>query len=160
MTKNHKKIDTGQLSIFELIEHAEAARKQLNPSSLAGKYDLDKRIRALLSESLKASPRSRYEVAARISEMTGRSISKEQLDSWTAESKENHRFPLVYLPAFVLACGDMRTIRELSELCGGHYIESEDALRLELGKIDEQKRELAKREKAVKDFLSSLKGRK
>jgi hypothetical protein len=93
-----------------------------------------------------------------MSEYVGKSITKEILDSWTAESKENHRFPLVYLPAFSVACEDSSIIRELAEECGGHYIVSEDALRLELGKIEEKEQELNKRKKAIKDYFSTFSG--
>ncbi len=160
MTKLIKKIDNrNQLNIFELIEQIEMKRRQAEPVSKAGKYDWDKRLRSLISEALKASPYSRYEVAARMSELLGKSISKEQMDSWSAESKENHRFPLVYLPAFTVSTGDSRIMRELAELCNGHFIESEDALRLELGRIEEAKRELVKKERTIKGFLDGQKRR-
>ncbi len=161
MTKSIKKLDNrNQLNIFDIIEQIESKRCEAQPVSKAGKYDWDKRLRSLISEVLKASPYSRYEIAARMSELLGKSISKEQIDSWSAESKENHRFPLVYLPAFVMATGDSRIMRELAELCNGHFIESEDALRLELGRIEEQKRELVKKERTIKGFLDSQKRRR
>jgi len=56
-------------------------------------------LRGLLSDLLKRCPMSRFEVAARMSELTGEHISKHQLDAWTAESREGWRFPLEYLPA-------------------------------------------------------------
>ena len=48
--------------------------------------------------------RSRYDLAARMSELTGEEITKAMIDSWTAESKDRHRFPLEYTPAFEVAC--------------------------------------------------------
>jgi hypothetical protein len=160
MSKSNKKIDTtGQLSIFDLIERAESARRDAEPESMAGKFDLDKRFRALISEALKTSKYSRYQVAARMSEYLAKTVSKETLDTWTAESKENHRFPLSYLPAFRWACEDTRLMRELADQCGGHYIESEDALLMELGKIADMKKELANREKAINAFLTTSKRR-
>ncbi|MCZ7655562.1 MAG: hypothetical protein M5R42_16855 [Rhodocyclaceae bacterium] len=58
------------------------------------------RLRQLLSNLLKEQPSLDLEVAARISRLTGGDITKHQLDSWTAESREAWRFPLEYLPAF------------------------------------------------------------
>jgi hypothetical protein len=78
------------------------------------------------------------------------------IDSWSAESKDNHRFPLVYFPAFMAATGDKAIIRLICDLTGGYFIEGEDALRLELGRLDEQKRELLKKAKAIKGFLDEL----
>lgn len=161
MTKLTKKTDTtGQLSIFDIIEKIESERRQSEPRSKTGKYDWDKRLRFLISEVLKATSLSRYEITARMSELLGKTVTKEMIDSWSAESKENHRFPLAYLPAFTLATGDTRILRELAELCNGHFIESEDALRLELGRVKEEKRALTKKERTIEGFLDSQKRRR
>lgn len=45
-------------------------------------------LRHLISDLLKACPFTRFEIAARMSELTGQEITKHQLDSWTAESRE------------------------------------------------------------------------
>jgi len=155
MAKLQKDIDTGQLNIFDLIK--EISRKQAESSasvSKAGKFNIDVRLREMLSESLKRCPLSRYEVAGKMSELLGVEISKSQLDSWTAESKENHRFPFAYAGAFCEATGDKSIIRLLADLCGGYFIEGEDAIRLELGRIEEQKQELLRRERAIREFLA------
>jgi hypothetical protein len=41
-------------------------------------------------------PLSRYQVAAKMSELLDVDITKTMLDSWTAESKEQHRFPALF----------------------------------------------------------------
>lgn len=69
-------------------------------ASLPGDLDIGLALRHLLSNLLKACPQSRFVVAAKMAELTGHDISKNQLDSWTAESREGWRFPLEYLPAF------------------------------------------------------------
>lgn len=152
------RIDTSQLNIFDLIK--EISKKQaeasLHPQTF-GKASIDAAVRALISESLKKCPLSRYEVAAKMSEILGVEITKAQIDSWSAESKENHRFPYIYTGAFCQVTGDKSLARYMAELCGGYFIEGEDAVRLELGKIEEQKQELAKREKAIREFLESIK---
>jgi hypothetical protein len=152
-----KKKDINQLNIFDLIK--EVSRKQSEVSSLPstlGKASIDATIRALITDALKRSPLTRYEVAARMSEILGVEITKSQLDSWSAESKEKHRFPFVYTGAFCMATGNKSLIRYMSELCEGYFIEGEDAIRLELGKIEEQKQELQKKEEAIKHFLQGL----
>lgn len=59
---------------------------------LPGALNFNLQLRHLLSEALKACPLSRIEVAARMSELTGDTITKHQLDAWTAESREGWRF--------------------------------------------------------------------
>ncbi len=155
MTKKAPKIGTGQLNIFDLIK--EVSRRQAEASAhpqTAGKASIDAAIRAIISSALKRCPLSRYEVAAKMSEILGVEITKAQLDSWSAESKDQHRFPLVYAGAFCQATGDKALARYMAELCGGYYIEGEDAVRLELGKIEEEKERLARRESAIREFLN------
>ena len=89
MAKMKKSIDTNQLS-FETLKFLQEREAVSKP---AGSMDIDRFFRESISESLKNCPLSRYQVAARMSELTGQEISKAMLDSWTAESKEGHRFP-------------------------------------------------------------------
>lgn len=150
-----KKIDIGQLNIFDLIK--EISRKQLEALShpqTAGKASIDAAVRALISEALKHCTLSRYDVAAKMSEILGVEITKSQIDSWSAESKENHRFPYIYTGAFCQATGDKSLARYMAELCGGYYIEGEDALNLELGKIEVEKERIAQREGAIREFFN------
>lgn len=61
-------------------------------------------LRCLIAQLLKASPASRYQIAARMSELLATEITKYMLDAWTAESREAWRFPLEYAVAFEVAC--------------------------------------------------------
>ncbi len=158
MAKLRRKIDIQQLNIFDLIK--EVSKKQAEVSSapsIRGKESIDAAVRTLISDALKKCSLSRFEVAAKMSEALGVEITKSQLDSWSAESKENHRFPLVYTGAFCHATINKSLARYMAQLCEGYFIEGEDAIRLELGKIEEQKQELLKKEKAIKEFLEGLK---
>ncbi len=62
-------------------------------------------IRAELVQAIKACMLSRYQIAARLSELHGRDISKDMLDKYTAESGENYRFPAEMVPGFCLVTG-------------------------------------------------------
>lgn len=160
MSKHHKKIVSAQLNIFDLIQ--EVSQKQADAVEhphTAGKASIDAAVRHMISDALKRCRLSRYEVAARMSDILGVEITKAQIDSWSAESKENHRFPYIYTGAFCMASGCKALARYVAELCGGYFIEGEDAIRLELGKIEEEKAELAHREKAIREFLGGSHGR-
>jgi len=145
-----------QPSLFDLIRENEQRRE--GNAFAAGSFNISCRLRSELSEGLKHSPFSRYEVAARMSDLLGVEVTKSQLDSWTAESKEYHRFPAEYLPAFVAATGYKEPIRLMAKMVDCYLLESEEALLAELGRIDQVKRDLSRKEKAVREYLTQLKG--
>ncbi|MFZ4540074.1 hypothetical protein, partial [Propionivibrio sp.] len=93
-------------------------------------------LRQLLSDLMKDSPRSRVDIAAHMSELTGHDISKHQLDSWTADSREGWRFPLEYLPAFEVALASHALIAWLADLRGCKVLVGKDALDAEIGKLE------------------------
>jgi hypothetical protein len=79
-----------------------------------GSLDCGRAIRHVLSDLMKRSTHSRQAVAEAMSTLTGAAISKHQLDSWTAESRDGWRFPLEYVPAFEVAV----ETREADHLAG------------------------------------------
>jgi len=157
MAKFHKKIDpsSGQMSFFEALS-------KLKPhdfpsiSNKPSSFNIDLRLRDELSLGLKRSPLSRYQVAARMSELLGVEVSKAQLDSWTAESKENHRFPAAYLPAFCEATGYREPLKLMAELLRCYLIESQDALLTELGRIGQKKKEMEEKERTIRQVLKGM----
>lgn len=161
MTKLKKSLDTGQMDLFEVINRvAEAQKAALRQAQgdkdVPGRLNIDATLRGMVSEALKHTRLSRYEVAAKMSSLMGREITKSMIDSWSAESKENHRFPIVYLPAFCEATGDKSIIRLIAEKTGGYFIEGEDALYTELGKLERMKKELNEKEKLLKQMLERM----
>ncbi len=110
-------------------------------------------LRGLLSDLLKRAPMSRHEVAARMSELTGDHISKHQLDSWTAESREGWRFPLEYLPAFEEAIHTHDVTAWVADLRGARLSVGREALEAQLGKVAQMRDELARQERALKKLL-------
>lgn len=155
MARNRKAPPSpGQLSLFDYIKEGEA-QKEMEPQP--GSMNISIQLRAELSEGLRQSGLSRFEAAARMSELVGVEITKSQLDSWTAESKEYHRFPAEYLPAFCQVTGHKEPLKVMARMIQCYLLESEDALMAELGKIDQAKKDLTKKEKAVRDLLGRIK---
>lgn len=120
---------------------------------VAGAYDFDQELRHKLSEVLKRSTLSRYEVAARMSELVGRDISKNQLDAWTAESRPGWRFPLEYLPALESACETHDVMRWLADIRGCKLVIGEEALIVELTRLEREEGELKRRKQHLKRYL-------
>ncbi|WP_425058401.1 hypothetical protein SCACP_30510 [Sporomusa carbonis] len=156
MSKLKRKLDMGQekqLSIFDIIEEVEA-RKDQGP--MPGSLNLQQRIKEALSQALKNAPCKRWEVAGRMSEYTGVEITESMLNAWTAESKESHRFPMEYGPAFCWATGDYTIAELFSKACGGSFIKSEEVILLELARIEEAKRQLLEQEEQARQYLSKM----
>jgi hypothetical protein len=127
--------DSRQTTIFDVL-----AKRHIEATAIAtgSDQDIDQRFRAAVSEALKRCPLSRYEVAARMSELTGTDITKTMLDSWTAESKEGHRFPAVYLPAFCKAVSNTEPLTILGVTAGVFVMPGRDALRAEIQQLEEE----------------------
>jgi hypothetical protein len=152
MAKAEKKLDFAQLDLFEAAK--ELALKQGELSNIVDDtMNIDSTIRELITKALKQTSKSRYHVAAEMSESLGLEISKFQIDSWSAESKDGHRFPLQYLPAFCKATGDKSIIRFISQKMGGLFIDGPETLYLELGKCESEGKQLQKRAKLYRDLL-------
>ncbi|MDK9690579.1 MAG: hypothetical protein OEL49_06975 [Azospira sp.] len=114
---------------------------------------IGQQLRSLISDLLKASPLNRYEVAARMSELVGHEITKNQLDSWTAESRDGWRFPLEYMPALEVVLETHAITAWLADLRGARLSVGREALEAQLGKVSRMKDELAQQEKTLKRLL-------
>ena len=149
MAKSKKSLDN-QASLFDLIMSAQKESEATRP---AGCMDIDRRFRELISEGLRRCLLSRYQVAARMSELVGKEITKAMLDAWTAESKSEWRFPFEYAGAFEVAC-DTTCLQEL--LCrkrGSRILEGEEALLAELGRLDRDEQMVKARRQAIRKYL-------
>jgi len=123
------------------------------PKMLPGSQNIGMEIRHLLSDILKQSPKSRYEIAARMSELLGADISKHQLDSWTADSRDGWRFPLEYLPAFETACDTHDLTHFIADARGCTLNIGEESLTAKLGQLELMRTEIAKQIKDLRDHL-------
>lgn len=123
---------------------------------LPGALDVGLAVRHLLSDLLKISSRNRFEIAARMSELLGHEITKHQLDSWTAESREGWRFPLEYLPAFEVAVETHQITTWLADLRGCKVLVGKEALDAEIGKLERLKEEAARKIKQLKQAMGDM----
>lgn len=123
---------------------------------LPGALDVGLQVRHLLSDLLKVCPLNRFEVAARMSELLGHEITKHQLDSWTAESREGWRFPLEYLPAFEVACETTAITAWIADLRGGQVLMGKEVLNAEIGKLERLKEDAARKIKQLKQAMGEM----
>lgn len=95
-----------------------------------GALDIDYALRANLkraiTEYIDTNGGDRYSLAAALSKATQQDISKNSLDTWTAPSRTDWRFPLNTLPAFIKITGANWLLQELAEKCDCVVISEEE----------------------------------
>lgn len=169
----NKKNKLSQPTIFDWLRKVEdMARQTASVDSSGsclpnGSLDIDSEFRAAVSQDIKHAKDhtgrelSRYEIAARMSELTGVEITKTMLDNWSAESHEKHRFPCQFLPAFVIATGGQRrAVEVISRHSGLFLLPGPDALRAEIQRLDEEERRIKAEKQKRKIFLREIEGNK
>lgn len=95
----------------------------------------------------------RFEVAARMSRLLSREISKFMLDAYTSESREDHIPPLDTAIAFDMATGGISLLKFYADKLGCRVMVGKEVLLAELGRINHVKAEMAKQEKQLKKYL-------
>lgn len=118
-----------------------------------GSKNISHELRKVITRAIKSSNQSRHQIAGLMSDLLDIEITKSMLDSWTADSKDMHRFPAEYVPALCLAIGNTAPLQLLCIATQGQFIKTEDQMRLELGQIQAARMQLAEREKAIKQSL-------
>jgi len=135
MANSKKCIDINQTTLFDILKNYQEQNSNPKP---AGSLHIDRQFREAISDALQKCRLSRYQVAGCMSELTGTDITKTMLDSWTAESKEQHRFPAIYLPAFCEAVGTHEPLKLLGQTVGVFILPGSEALRSEIRRLDEE----------------------
>lgn len=108
-------------------------------------------IAGLMSDALKGF--DRYEVASEMSKLLGREISKNMLDAYTAESREDHIPPLDTAIAFDTVVGGHRLLDLAASKLGARISVGKDALLTQLGQFERARDEAAKQIKKLKGIL-------
>jgi len=146
-----KNCQTNQLSLLDLL-------KDLRPKNNGfASFNIDLQLREAISQAIKDCSHSRFQIAAKMSELLGVEITKSMIDSWTAESREGlYRFPACYLPALCHVAGNLEPLRIMVDLLGAYVIQGEEAILTELGRLKEQKKKMAVREKALESVLQGM----
>jgi hypothetical protein len=116
-------------------------------------------LRVALSNALKNAPKSRETISDELSYYLGVSISKFQIDAWVCESKEGHRIPAEYIPAFCTATGSHEPLKLLNEMCKIFTVKAPEALRADILKDEEVIKAKQREIKQKVALLSALEGR-
>ena len=117
---------------------------------LPGAMDFSLAVRRLMADAIKASPHNAAQIAARMAELTGQNITEHQLHAWTAPSREAWRAPLEFIPAFEASAETTALTAWLAGVRGGRLLIGREALNAELGRLERQRDEAARKIKQLK----------
>lgn len=99
-----------------------------------GALNDDSLVRGIITSSIKQSGKSREQIAEEMSESLAVQVTARMITSFTAESKELHRWPGAWDRAFCQATGDHRLLIFRVERSGLHVINDDEHDLLELGR--------------------------
>ncbi|WP_035218577.1 hypothetical protein [Desulfatibacillum aliphaticivorans] len=127
--------------------------------STEGTANVREKLRISIKHALKQCPLSRVQVAGEMSHLLGDvEISRYMLDTWTAESKEGHRFPAEYLPAFCRVTDNTEPLELLAEASGCFAMPGQDALRAQMQKIEEEIKRLSSQKRTMSVLIKTAGG--
>ncbi len=119
------------------------------PITEGGLADTAPALRAALVRAIKGCPLSRYQIAAQISELMARDLSKEMLDKYCAESAEGHRIPAEAIPALCIVTKSFAPLQGLAEAAGCALAGPEESRELEIVRLRLEKAKLERRIKEM-----------
>lgn len=110
-------------------------------------------VSALVGQLLKDADGDRYEIASRMSRLTGVEITKYMLDAYTSEARETFNLPFWLAAALEVACESLVLSTWLTNVRGGRLLIGRDALNAELGKLERQQHLNAKKIRELKKIM-------
>ena len=119
----------------------------------AGSLSCRAEIAGVMADVVKEIHIDRYELAAKMSRLLGREISKFMIDAYTSESRDTQMPPIDTAIAFDMATGGISLLKLYADKLGCKVVVGKEVLFTELGRIDQARKELANQEKAIKKHL-------
>lgn len=122
-------------------------------SPTPGSMDYRQEVACLVGQMLKTADGDRWEIAARMSRLTGKDISKYMLDAYAAEGREEFNLPFYLAPVLEVASASHVLAQWFAEKRGGSMLMGEEVLMAELGKIEAMEAELKQQKAMLKGYL-------
>lgn len=121
-----------------------------------GSHDFRREVSAMVGEALKEADVDRYEIAARMSRLSGTEVSKYMLDAWSSEARDAYNLPFYQAPVLEAACNTHLFSNWLAGKRGGRLLLGKETLNAELGKLERLRDEAAKRIKDLKRLMGDM----
>ena len=106
-----------------------------------GALDVLLGLKQLMSREMSACNKDRYQIAAEISRLTQRDVSKDMLDKYVS-SDPAYRPPADMMVAFCYVVGSRQTFRYLLEPLNAEVVDPTEMKYLKLARLEEQRRQL------------------
>ncbi len=139
--------DTMTPDLFEVPQPAAPV-----PASM----DYRREVAHLVGGLLKGADGDRYEVAARMSRLSGAEVSKYMLDAWSSEAREAFNLPLYQVPVIETACSTHLLSQWLVAKRGARMLIGREALNAELGKLERLRDEAARKIRELKRVMGEM----
>lgn len=133
-----------------------AAIPQAYPA-LPGAWNFRVEIAQVMGEAIKACSLDRYAIAADMGRLLGREVSVNTLDKYTSEAAEGHHPSLETAIAFDQVTGQLALVSLFARKLGCTVLPGKDCLLAELGRLEQQRGEIARQERAIKRVLGGEK---
>jgi hypothetical protein len=114
----------------------EKVANEAEAKPLPASFDIDSTVRRLVNEAIRSCPnKSRAQIAEEMSYLLGQRVTEPMLDSYTADSKKENRFPVAFAAAFCHATGDGRVLEAIAQKVGLVVVHQEEMQLIRLGKL-------------------------
>lgn len=110
-------------------------------------------VSELVSEVLKSTDLDRYEVAARMSRLSGDDVSKNILDAWASPARVDHNVPLYRVALLEEVCASHLLTDWLVRQRGGRVAYGREALDAELGRLERVAADASRKARELKRIL-------
>ncbi|OTI52530.1 hypothetical protein CAY96_35005, partial [Pseudomonas aeruginosa] len=107
-------------------------------------------------EILKACDLDRYEVAARMSRLSGDDVSKNMLDAWSSPARADHNLPFYRAALLEDVCASHLLTNWLVDVRGGRVAYGRDALLAELGRLERTREEASRQARELKRLMGGI----
>ena len=141
--------DLKTLDLFEIPQPSTPT-----PASM----DYRAEVSAMVGIALKETDLDRHEVAMRMSRLLGdgAEVSKYMLDAWSSESRDAYNMPFYQAPILELVTDSLLFSNWLAVKRGGRLLIGKDTLCAELGKLERQKEQAAKKIRDLKKIMGEM----
>lgn len=110
----------------------------------------------LVAEMLKAADGDRYDIAAELSRLTGKDISKAMLDAYTSTARDAWNLPYWLAPALEIACVSQRLTSWSAQLHGGRLLLGKEYLSEQLERLQKAKQDTDAQIRKLKRLMEEL----
>jgi len=134
------------LSASQLIFSFNAPKPARTEADLAG---LDRMVAASVGRALNDDERSRHEIAGLVSALLDDTVTKQMLDAYAAEAREDHNVSMHRFLALIAVTDRHDILDALIRRIGGAVLVGEEILTAQLGHIDRQIADLKTRRRTL-----------